>query len=275
MRIISLSTIPPRFSAIGGTLKSLTSQKGRIDEIRLYVPRHYRRFPDYDGSLPEVPDGVTVIRADEDLGPATKVLFAAKDLRGKPAQILFCDDDVIFRPTWANELFAEQERRPDACVALWGKFLPPGYRSLPSRRPLAQFPPRHRSFAFRTRHFFQRLLGSITGRDVPRATRSAVSQAGYADLILGVGGVVIRPDFFDDEALAIPPVLWSVDDIWLSGMLAKKNVPIWLPAGLAKPGAAKASEIDSLQDTEIEGAGRKEANRRCIEYMRERFNIWQ
>lgn len=275
MRIISLSTIPPRFAAIGGTLKSLINQKGRIDEIRLHIPRTYRRFPEYDGSLPEVPEGVRVVRVDEDLGPATKILFAAKDLRDTSAKIPFCDDDVMFRPPRAEELFVEQEKRASECVALWGKFLPSKYSVLPSRRPLAQFTPRHRSLTFRTHHFARRLIGRILDRDIPRATRPVVSKAGYADLILGVGGVVVRPHFFNDEAFDIPAVLWSVDDIWLSGMLAKNDIPIWLPAGLPRPGATRVNEIDSLKNAEIEGARRSEANHRCIEYMREQFGIWR
>src|SRR4051794_32719177 len=64
LRIISLSTIPPRFDRLAPTLKSLVEQSGAIDEIRLYIPKRYRRFPDYDGSVPSVPDGITIVRPD-------------------------------------------------------------------------------------------------------------------------------------------------------------------------------------------------------------------
>ena len=46
-----------------------------------------------------------------------------------------------------------------------------------------------------------------------------VRKAGFADILQGLGGVVVRPDFFDDEAFDIPDILWAVDDVWLSGML--------------------------------------------------------
>lgn len=275
MRVVSLSTIPPRFSTIGPTLKSLLAQKGRIDEIRLYIPRVYRRFPDYDGSLPAVPEGITIIRSEVDLGPASKVLFAAKDLRETRATILFCDDDLIFRPTWADELFSEQEKRPDECVALWGKFLPSGCGNPPLPGPAAELASKHRSPGFRLRHFSQRFLAKVTSRDLPRITRPAVARAGYAHLALGVGGVVVKPWFFDDEAFDIPPDLWSVDDIWLSGMLAKKGVPIWLPANLARPGATKADEIAPLKDAMIGGATRGETNRRCVTFLQANFGVWQ
>ena len=47
--IISLSTIPSRFDKIGPTLESLLAQSAKIDEIRIYIPKSYLRFPEYDG----------------------------------------------------------------------------------------------------------------------------------------------------------------------------------------------------------------------------------
>ena len=82
MLIVSLSTIPPRFDKIGETLKSLLNQSVKADHIYLYIPETYRRFPDWDGQLPHVPDGITIRRTDIDLGPATKVLPAARAHRG-------------------------------------------------------------------------------------------------------------------------------------------------------------------------------------------------
>src|SRR5262249_34545989 len=123
LRIISLSTIPTRFKTLAPTLKSLLDQRARVHDIRLYIPRHYRRFPDYDGSVPEVPEGITIVRTEEDLGPASKVLFAVREQRANRGQILFCDDDRIFSPTWAADLFAAQDARANECVALIGKVI--------------------------------------------------------------------------------------------------------------------------------------------------------
>ena len=78
--IVSLSSIPPRFHKIGATLQALLGQSARIDRICLYIPEVYRRFPDWDGSLPEVPEGIEIHRTEADLGPATKVLAAAAHL---------------------------------------------------------------------------------------------------------------------------------------------------------------------------------------------------
>ncbi len=80
--IITLSSIPPRFGLLKPTLFSLLSQRLKAEEVRLYIPHKYRRFPDWDGRLPEVPAGITIVRCDEDLGPATKVLPAAQRPEG-------------------------------------------------------------------------------------------------------------------------------------------------------------------------------------------------
>jgi hypothetical protein len=63
-----------------------------------------------------------------------------------------------------------------------------------------------------------------------------------------LGGAVIRPEFFDDTAHKIPGVLWAVDDVWLSGLLAAKGIPIWLPKGIEMPETTAAHDIDSLYE---------------------------
>ncbi len=273
MRIISLSTIPPRFETLASTLQSLLNQRGPIDEVRLYVPRRYRRFPQYDGGAPTVPPGVTVVRTEVDLGPASKVLFAARELRGKPAQILFCDDDRVFSPTWAADLLSVQADRPGECVALIGKAIP-AHRGKPGPfRPKAvragKFDPQ-----LRARRLGHRLASALLRRDSPRPMRRPVARPGYVDILQGLGGVVVRPEFFDDTAYDIPDAVWAVDDVWLSGLLAWKGIPIWLPAGLEQPQTTAAHDIDSLYRSTVEGISRKEANRASVAYMQQRFGIW-
>ena len=75
--VVSLSSIPPRFAELAPTLNSLVNQSADIAGVYLYVPESYRRFPEWDGSLPDVPAGVEVRRCAEDWGPATKILGAA------------------------------------------------------------------------------------------------------------------------------------------------------------------------------------------------------
>lgn len=274
LRIISLSTIPPRFATLAPTLNSLVAQKGRVDEVRLYIPERYRRFPDYDGALPDVPQGVTVVRSDSDLGPASKVLFAARELRGKDAQILFCDDDKIFAPTWAADLFAAQAGRPGECVALNGKAIP-AHRGKPGPFQPKAVRTGNLDLPLRARRLCHKFASTLLGRDTPRPMRRTIAKAGYVDILQGLGGVVVRPEFFDDTAYDIPDAVWTVDDVWLSGLLAWKNIPIWLPAGIEEPVTTEAHDIASLYRSTIEGINRKEANRASVAYMQERFGIWR
>ena len=119
MLIVSLSAIPPRFARIGQTLDSLAAQRG-VDRIVLYIPHRYRRFPDWDGTLPQVPEGVEIRRTDDDFGPATKVLCAARDFRGQEVDILFCDDDHIYAPGWAENFVALKAAHPGCVIAQAG-----------------------------------------------------------------------------------------------------------------------------------------------------------
>ena len=274
MRVISLSTIPPRFGEIGATIQSLVAQLDHADEIRLYVPKTYRRFPAYDGSLPALPEAVTVIRPDHDLGPASKVLFAAEELRGRDAQILFCDDDRIYPKDWASQLFEIQAERPGECVALFGKLLSPETGRTRSGLPGAT----RRSSTFDLEYRYAKLryaLKRLAGVPAVKPTRRRIGRSGHVDILMGFGGVVVRPEFFDDTATNIPPILWSVDDYWLSGLLALRGIPIWLSHELYAPLVSSASDIDSLLAATIEDADRGKANSACIRYMQETFGIWR
>ncbi len=87
--IISLTAIPPRFADLGLTLHSLLRQKSRPEAVELWIPHSYRRFPQWGGGLPDVPEGVTLRRVDVDYGPATKVLPALRERRGQAVEILY------------------------------------------------------------------------------------------------------------------------------------------------------------------------------------------
>lgn len=140
--VVSLSSIPPRFDKLEPVLNALLAQTAKIDEIRLYLPKTYRRFPDYDGSLPDVPRGVRIMRPNDDLGPASKVL-------------------------------------------------------------------------------------------------------------------------------------WTVDDIWLSGHMERKGVPIWCLSGFEQPPKIAGTDESGLFDAVIDGAGRAEANLACVRYMQDTYGIWR
>ncbi|MDJ0827497.1 MAG: glycosyltransferase family A protein [Rhodobacter sp.] len=274
--VISLSSVPPRFDKTWATLQSLVAQTAPVDEIGLYIPRAYRRFPDWDGTLPAVPDGVTVRRVDNDWGPATKVLAAAQAYRGQDVDILFCDDDRLYPPDWAQKFLDAKARHPGAVIAHLGveaHWLVPGGTAR-EWQPRALRRWRITDIGFQLRQVWQDLRSRVAGHAPPRTTRKTFKRSGYTDIFEGCAGVLVRPEHFDDVAFDIPPVLWSVDDIWLSGMVGRLGVPIWVEANIREPVDTEAEAFSPLYAFQFDGAGRNEANRQGVRYMRETYGIW-
>ncbi|WP_322889905.1 MULTISPECIES: glycosyltransferase family A protein [unclassified Yoonia] len=272
--VVSLSTIPPRFAHIGATLASLIAQTAPIDEIRLYIPRKYRRFPDYDGSLPDVPEGVRIIRPSDDLGPASKVLFAVDDLRGTDTTIIYCDDDRIYEPDRFARMIAESLQRPGHCIApLSLEFADMGLPTPSLRQPRVRRS--RKDLEYRFRRVKQQLRSLVTGRALAKPFRHRFIAGGYAAFAEGCGAVLIRPDYLGDDTFNIPPVVWTVDDIWLSGQMERMGVPIWTPANFVVPQHDGANDVEPLYLAVIEGLGRHDANRACVRYMQDTYGIWR
>ncbi len=273
MTLITLSSIPPRFGLIGPTLEALVAQAG-VAGVELYLPHSYQRFPDWDGTLPSVPKGVIIHRCDTDYGPATKVLCAAKRYRGQDVRLLFCDDDRDYRPGWAAGLLAEADRHPDCAVALAGWDI----AGLESRDAFAA--PRHArrsrtwDMAYRVARLKQILAGQGKASLAQKPPRRIIAQAGFADVFEGYGGVVARPDFFDDLVFDIPADAFHVDDVWLSGALARKGVGIWLAADQYEPKTTAADRQDALYRHRVAEKGRVELDASAIEMLRQRWGIW-
>lgn len=280
MYVISLSSIPPRFKDLPQVLSALLAQDPGPAQVRLYLPRSYRRFPDYDGTLPDLPHGVDLIRVDEDLGPATKVLYAARDLRGEDIDLLYCDDDRLYTPIWARTLLSDRPARPGAALAVQGfhlrhlglpEIIDPAPRMVRGRGK--------RDPVYRLHLGWQSLIHGGADRVPPfrRARPRTYAKSGYMDVAEGLSGVAIRPDFLDDGAFDVPPVLWSVDDVWLSGQMAKRGVPVWLTATRKRLFVDLPSQrgSEALHLQAFDGADREEANRRCVEWMQETHGVWR
>ncbi|MFN4170738.1 MAG: glycosyltransferase family A protein [Pseudorhodobacter sp.] len=265
--IISLTAIPPRFPHIGETLTSLLKQGSDIAAIELWLPRSYRRFAfDVDRDLPKVPAGVQIHIADHDYGPATKVLPSALRHRGKDVNILFCDDDKVYDPNWAARLVGAAKSRPGCCiveegsdvfecsdVAFRGKIQP-------------RYPRRRKTLLYRLKR------AASLGRWKSRKAEGS----GYADILEGWGGVLVRPEFFGDEVFDIPDPLWMVDDIWLSGHLTVRNVPIWLHYGGPRVAGAKEEvSAAALRKQTVRGMDRKALNSACVRHYQDRYGIWR
>ena len=267
--IISLTTIPPRFKYVQECLWSLLVQTAEVAAVNLYIPRGYKRFSYAESDLPRLPKGVTLRVVDKDLGPATKVLPACREYRGQDVNILFCDDDRIYDREWAQRFVDASKERPDCVVCERGNYLShPDYINnsnwISCRYPQAE--PMRRGFRYRV----QRILS------LGRWKSLKWLKSGYIDILEGWGGVMVKPDFFDDFAWQIPDILWTVDDVWLSGCLEMQGIPIWLNAK-SKPVVNQTSnevEHAALRNLVYKGHDRKAANKECIAYFRQSFGIW-
>lgn len=269
--VVTLSSIPPRFGKIGPVLESLAAQ--RVDRVCLYVPHAYRRFPDWDGALPQVPDGIEIRRCAEDLGPATKVLPAAQEFAGQDVDILFADDDHIYAPGWAQRFLLAKAQRPGAVIAQGGWQAADFATSSAARdlQPRALRRWRSTDLEFQLRYLWQDLR---QGRGQSGPPRRTFKRSGYVDVFEGYAGVLVRPEMFDAEFYTIPPVLWGVDDVWLSGMLTLRGVPIWLEGGVYDPRQAEAERHAPLAKSVIDGADRRNANRLGVEHFQKTHGIW-
>ncbi|MDS1135969.1 glycosyltransferase family A protein [Nitratireductor indicus] len=262
--VVSLSAIPPRFSSLRPTLRSLLAQNLPVDEVRLYIPERYRRFPEWNGTLPEVPAGVIIHRTPADLGPATKLLPVLRDLEGQAVDVLVCDDDKLYHPGWHGRFKRAREQHPDACIVEVGETFPDIADTM---RPADRLP----RARWRPKDWRYRLIRLLTlGRYKPNAFESS----GFVDQISGYGGVMVRPGWLGPEAWDIPTVLWTVDDPWISGHLERAGIPIWLNASNKLPKDAGTGRISALLYHVEEGCGRVEADLAAIEYFRQTYGIW-
>lgn len=109
---VALTSTPPRFVDLPKRLEAILSQ--RPTQLVVTLPRSYRRFPEWDGALPRLPDGVTLLRS-EDFGPATKIRAVAK--ADTDADILIADDDCIYGPGWLEAFRAARAMHPKAAIA--------------------------------------------------------------------------------------------------------------------------------------------------------------
>lgn len=271
--VVSLSSVPPRFGKIGATLRSLLAQSAPVAAVELQIPHAYRRFPEWDGALPEVPEGVTIRRCEEDWGPATKVLGALAAYR-EGTEILFCDDDQFYPQDWAARFAALRRTRPDETLAMLGMQAHDAAGGSAARdlQPRATRRWRATDLEFQIRHLWQDIR---RGRGLASPGRRVVKQSGYADIFEGRGGVLVRPEFFAADVFDVPPVAWTVDDVWLSACAARQGVGIWVQGGYRDPTDTEAEAEDPLCRSDTGGPDRAAANRAAIEYLRRTYGIWR
>ncbi len=265
--IITLSSIPPRLPHIGPVLQSLLDQDSPAQAVHLYIPYRYRRFPDWDGRLPDVPLGITITRIEEDQGPATKLLPALRAFAGQKVDILYCDDDCIFAPDWHSGFKATARQHPDMCITAMGFDLNSMATAIRPQNRL----PRATRWKKEDVGAWLATLAAPLPDEVP-----FLKDSGFCDVAMGHGGVLVRPEWFSQRVLQVPDDSFAVDDIWLSGNLESQGIPIWAAHPIPLPRTLRPIHlIRPLLTEEIGGIGRDAANARSVRQLRDTMGIWQ
>ena len=275
--ILSLSTIPPRFGMLGLSLSSLLNQSRKADEIHVYIPKVYRRFPEHNFFKPDVPDGVKIKVVDFDYGPATKILPCALEYRGTNTRIIYGDDDRFADTSWLDKIMQCSDERPEDVIVSAGMTLQNYGLNIKNQDllPRAIRSKVKYNLDYLLKRLRQKVLESITKKPRIKPARRNYDTSGYVDFALGLGGVSVRPDFFDDAFFDIPKVLWTVDDIWLSGNFSRQGRGIWASNKIKMPVDTGAGNVSGLAYSVIEGYDRYNADRASISYLRNMYGIWQ
>jgi hypothetical protein len=195
--VVSLTTIPSRLAAIDDTLKSLLRQTRAPAEIRLNVPA----FSEREGAVYDVPARlqnlrcVRIVRC-EDLGPATKLIPTLRAL--EPAtQVLAVDDDRIYPACLIETLDDAARLLPDAALGLSGWIAPADLVDRPTT-----------------------IVSNLLERPPAPIRARRLRRPRPVDVLQGLSGYLVRPDFFDLDALGdyarAPEAARFVDDVWVS-----------------------------------------------------------
>ncbi len=269
--ILSFTSIPPRFQYLGRVLKRIEAQTARPERVELYLPLRYRRFPGERPALPALPDWVDVIEVKHDLGPATKALPAVKRWREHDASILYFDDDQKYDSTWLARFKAARVERPVDAICERGFNiieLPPLTRVDAPRPRAVKDPNEGKDWLYRVKR------AASLGRVKPR--HHAYLSSGYIDIAEGNGGVCVKASGIDRRAFDIPDILWTVDDVWISGMLELAGTKIWMNhQGYVQNSFQAVSDSAPLCTSAEQGADRDKANRLCVQYFRDTFDVWR
>jgi len=205
--IASLTTVPERIGNLGSTIRSLLRQTRPPDEIVLAVPefsiREQRPYevPEYVSRLPRL----RILHCRRDWGPATKFIAIVREelAAGRGDTLLMVVDDDRVYPRDALETYLHYNKQlPDAALCFRGAAMP----------------------------------RNLDWRDARMIRASELRQPQPVAVVTGCGSYLIQPRFLDEslwDYSRAPRGAFYMDDIWISGCLARRNVKRYVVPGSA------------------------------------------
>ena len=244
--IASLSTLPGRINNLRSTIRSLLRQTRPPDEIILTVPEYSIReerpyvVPEYLLRLPRL----RILHCRRDWGPATKFIPVVREQlaagRGDTLIMVVDDDRVYPRDLLATYLHYHTQM-PDTAICLRGAAIP-------------------RSFDW---------------RDATMTYGSELREPESVAVITGCGSYLIQPRFFDEslwDYSQAPSGAFYMDDIWISGYLARRNVGRYVvPASGKMRGVRRQRRTLSLHHVPN---GRQHNNNETIAFFRDAWDVF-
>jgi hypothetical protein len=231
--VVAVTTTTERIAHIQPALRSLLDQTCPADRVLLALPTRSRRTGTLYPAPPPLPAGVEILKC-EDEGPATKLLPV---LRAEPnACIVVADDDQSYPADFLEVLLQAHRRDPHAALGWRGWQLPPGVRTLKLEVTFA----------------------------------TAVMRPTEVDVLHGTWGYLVPPNALDEavhDFRGWPPEVRWVDDVWISGHLARRGVARRVVPARGFPIRTPASDVDPL----ILGINR---SRRNDDIAIEAFRAW-
>lgn len=194
-KIISFTTIPSRIDRIKPMVDSILNQSLKADEIILWIANSYRRLNHHEET--KIPDFIKqsniTVKYCEDVGPFTKLYYSLKqEWNNKETIIATVDDDVFYPRHWFKRLLRQSKRAPTKAIGYRGRILKDklDYNS------------------------------SLKITNAPNFSPIKV------DIITGTWGALYKVQFFDEDIFNMDLIKanFMVDDIWITGHLAKNNI---------------------------------------------------
>jgi len=283
--VVSMKTMPSRIQYIKPTLDSLLQKQSLLpDTFYLALPQRDWKvenhpllekyiIPDFLHSYIEK-GNITILQPEFDYGPIDKMihaLSAERDANNIDYLMIYLDDDVIYHPTFIQNLVKKGNEYPDAVVAFSGTTLRSNFRQIAYKDP--ELMDRH-PYLF---YFISEIPPFRSDMRV--------------DIVQGFTGVLIRPRYFDfAEFLAFVQeftksndviaggklgignrgLVWKADDFIISAYLEYRNVTRFLVSGGGFPDinkrASKTNALNKMMHLQAMEAST---------YLQKKLNIWK